>query len=67
MIRVWIGRAVLHCIDRAAQRALARAPEVRQVSRAGMSEAQVTDWAKGKSIDWSKTGTVRIPHRGRVS
>ena len=67
MIRALIGRAVLHCIDRAALRAAAQAPEVRQVSRAGMTEAQITDWAKGKRIDWSQTGTARIPHRGRVS
>jgi len=67
MIRALIGRAVLHCIDRAALRATAKAPEVRQVSRAGMTEAQITDWARGKRIDWSQTGTPRIPHRGRVS
>jgi hypothetical protein len=67
MIRAWIGRVVLHCIDRAALRAAAKGPEVREVKLAEMTDAQVHAWVKGQRIDWSQTGTARIPHRGRVS
>jgi hypothetical protein len=66
MIRALIGMFVLHCLDKAGERANRKAV-VHEVDLARMTHAQGMNWIKGRPIDFSQTGCKTVPFRGRVS